>query len=153
MHLLQALFPIHRSERYFQLFGRAGFHEHQSLIPKDKISAYFDELCAISKRTGQPIILCSSKSFGGTDGNLRYGGPGISVAVNIAAKRNALQVMSALDELVIKLGGRPNIIKDSRLPLSVVQQAYPDYDRFKTRLQSYDSKRLFQSALTQRLDL
>ena len=50
-------------------------------------------------------------------------------------------------------GGWPNIIKDSRLTADVVSAAYPEYERFRLALRSFDPKRLYRSELSERLAL
>jgi hypothetical protein len=51
------------------------------------------------------------------------------------------------------VGGRPNAIKDSRLPRAVFDATYADCDRFRAIIDDWDPKRVFRSALTTRLGL
>ncbi len=61
--------------------------------------------------------------------------------------------MKYLDSLTVELGLTPYIIKDSRLPLEIVKQAYKHYDDFSSLLRKYDRDRLYRSELSNRLGL
>ena len=58
-----------------------------------------------------------------------------------------------LDSNLVLYGGRPNLIKDSRLPRQIVEACYPEIDEFRTKLHSFDPKRLFRSEMSERLGL
>ncbi|CAO3383410.1 FAD-binding oxidoreductase [Azospirillum argentinense] len=147
----QCLFPLHGSEAYFRLFGRAGFHEHQVIVPADRFTDYIEGVRDAA--AGTPIALASGKLFAGDSDLLRFSGSGICFAVNLPRRPGSAEVMGRLDRLMLELGGRPNIIKDSRLPRAVVEAAYPDCDRFRSILRDWDPGRLFRSELSERLGL
>ena len=84
---------------------------------------------------------------------LRFCGDGICFALNFPRVRGALELMRDLDFSLGEVGGRPNIIKDSRLPQTTVVAAYPQYSRFRSILHAWDPNRLFRSELTDRLGL
>jgi decaprenylphospho-beta-D-ribofuranose 2-oxidase len=147
------LFPIHGNELYFRLFGRAGFHESQVILPPDRLPDYLDRLRDGARRLGIAITLASTKLFAGTGDLLRFDGTGVSLAINLPRSRNSLAFLADLDRCVIELGGRPNAIKDSRLGRAVLDATYPESDRFRTILRQWDSKRRFCSDLSRRLAL
>jgi decaprenylphospho-beta-D-ribofuranose 2-oxidase len=151
--LQDALFPIHRAQLYFKLFGARGFHEYQVILPLEVMHEYLD---AIRKRLPTlrlPITLASAKAFDGPRDLLRFTGRGVCIALNFPRSEKAYQFMSFLDERVIALGGIPNIIKDSRLPRAVVDACYPGAVEFRTALRAFDPKRMFRSDLSERLGL
>lgn len=147
------LFPIHGNELYFRLFGRAGFHESQVILPPDRLPDYLDRIRDGVRRLGVPITLASAKLFAGAGDLLRYDGQGVSLAINLPRGRNALAFLDELDRGVIALGGRPSLIKDSRLSRAVVEATYPELDRFRAIRQAWDPKRRFRSDLARRLGL
>lgn len=148
-----ALFPLHKAQSYFALFGRRGFREYQAVLPEASIAAYVDAIRDYVGRHGIAITLGSAKAFAGERDLLRFTGTGICLAVNVPAGAEADRFMAFLDARVIALGGAPNIIKDSRLPRAVVDACYPQADRFRSALASFDSQRLFRSELSERLGL
>ena len=47
--LIQVIFPIHRKEGYFKLFGLKGFIESQILVSSKNIEMFMDEFLNIFK--------------------------------------------------------------------------------------------------------
>jgi len=151
--LLDALFPVHRAQGYFRLFGSRGFHEYQVLLPSDAMHEYLRAIEARIRRRPLAITLASAKVFAGTRESLRFTGDGICLALNLPRSESSLDVMAFLDERVVALRGVPNIIKDSRLPRAVVDACYPGADGFRSALRAFDPQRLFRSELSERLGL
>jgi decaprenylphospho-beta-D-ribofuranose 2-oxidase len=149
----RALFPIHGSELYFRAFGRSGFHEYQAIVPVKAFDQYMVGLRNAIRTARLPITLASAKLFGGNADLLRFSGDGICFALNFPRMPGAMELMRNLDLSLGEVGGRPNIIKDSRLPRSAVVAAYPEYSRFRSILHAWDPNRLFRSELTDRLGL
>jgi len=153
IELEDALFPIHAVQYYFKLFGSPGFHEYQMIIPVARISDYIEAVQAYLSRHPTAVTLASAKLFRGRQELLRFTGDGICFAVNVPRTSAAISFLAFLDELVISIGGMPNIIKDSRLPRSVVWKCYPEAQRFCDLLRKFDPDRLFKSELSERLGL
>jgi len=149
----RALFPIHGSEWYFRAFGKSGFHEYQALVPVKLFDRYMSGARHAIRKSRVPITLASAKLFGGNADLLRFCGEGISFALNFPRGGGATELMRDLDFLLGEVGGRPNIIKDSRLPQATVIAAYPEYSRFRSILHAWDPNRVFRSELTDRLGL
>ncbi len=135
------------------MFGRRGFIEYQVIVPRDRAEVYVRGLQSLLARGGLPSVLVSMKLFKGTQRLLRFEGDGACVTLYLARTNSAADVLPVLDELAVKTGSIPNIIKDSRLPLSAVRSLYPEYDLFRTALRSYDPERLLRSELSERLGL
>jgi decaprenylphospho-beta-D-ribofuranose 2-oxidase len=151
--LHEVLFPIHKSQTYFELFGRAGFYEYQVVLPRLRLIEYLESIRWKIANGSVVISLCSAKVFSGTSNLLRFTGDGICLALNIPRVSGANEFMTFLDKQVILLGGIPNIIKDSRLPRAVIDACYLGADTFRSSLKSFDSKRIFRSEISERLGL
>ena len=151
--LRDALFPIHATQFYFKLFGTSGFHEYQVVIPTEHIANYFEAIQDYLNRSPIAITLASAKFFHGKQDLLRFTGNGICFALNFPRNKESVPFLVFLDKLVISLNGIPNIIKDSRLPRSVVEACYPEIELFRNLLNTFDPKRRFRSELSERLGL
>jgi decaprenylphospho-beta-D-ribofuranose 2-oxidase len=151
--LKDALFPIHRKQLYFYLYGRKGFHEYQAIVPRAFASIYCDTIARFARRHSLTVPLLSIKSFCGKNELLRFSGNGMCIAVNLPRSEKALRMLRHLDEQLMQVGGQPNLIKDSRLPRDVVDACYPEADRFRRLLREYDRTRRYQSELSRRLSL
>jgi decaprenylphospho-beta-D-ribofuranose 2-oxidase len=147
------LFPVLGKEMYFRFFGTPGFHEYQVLLPSPSFPMFVDEVKRRLSRRPLAITLASGKLFSGRRDLLRFTGDGVCFALNFARSAAGMQFASFLDGLTCELSGWPNIAKDSRLPVSVVRSSYAEYDRFRSLLHSFDPQRLYQSELSQRLEL
>ncbi len=151
--LQDALFPTHKVQLYFKLFGVRGFHEYQVILPLEAMRDYLDTIRTSIRQRRLTITLASAKAFDGPRELLRFTGEGVCLALNFPRGEMAREFMPFLDERMIALGGVPNIIKDSRLPRAVVDACYPGADEFRAALCAFDPKRMFRSELSERLGL
>jgi decaprenylphospho-beta-D-ribofuranose 2-oxidase len=152
--LHEALFPLaRRGSRYFDLYGRRGFHEYQVLVPSPHFDGFAAELERRVRRHRIPVTLASAKFFGGKQEFLRFDGPGVCFAINLPRTAASARFLSLLDELSTGFRGIPNIIKDSRLPRAVAERAFPQFERFRRELLDFDPQRLYRSELSERLGL
>jgi decaprenylphospho-beta-D-ribofuranose 2-oxidase len=152
-NLFSFLFPVAWKVVYFELFGRAGFHEYQLIVPRDGFSDLVGALRAYLARHRTPVTLVSCKLFAGDRRYLRFDGAGLCLALDFPRGREGSLFASFLDDLVRDLRALPNIIKDSRLPREVVVACYPEYESFRQGLRVFDPIRLYRSEVSERLGL
>lgn len=153
MSLEDALFPSHRVQSYFKLFGAKGFYEYQAILPQNLAPEYFKAIHSQINQQYVSISLASAKSFSGPRELLRFSGAGICIALNFPRNDFGAKFMSFLDERILEFGGVPNIIKDSRLSREMVDSCYPGANEFRGMLRAFDPKRIFRSELSERLGL
>jgi decaprenylphospho-beta-D-ribofuranose 2-oxidase len=151
--IADALFPIHRVQGYYHFLGSHGFHEYQILLPKSVAGEYLNQLGSVAAELKIPITLASGKMFGGQQNLIRFSGEGVCFALNFMRSRQADVLLDWLDTNLVSYGGRPNLIKDSRLPRQIAEACYPGIDEFRLKIRSFDQKRLFRSEMSQRLGL
>jgi len=77
----------------------------------------------------------------------------VSFAINLRRGSAATAFLVALDQDMIRLDGRPNLIKDSRLPRAVFDAVFPEADLVRQGLRDRDPRRRFRSELSERLRL
>lgn len=154
MTLFESLYPIFgQKELYFSLFGRPGFIEYQCVIPLNRFAEYIDGIKSFAARRPVAFTLASAKLFSGKQDLLRFTGEGVCFILDFPRDATAAELLPYMDSLLLKCGGIPNIIKDSRLPKSVVASAYPEYEKFRQQLRAFDPKQRFRSEISQRLEL
>lgn len=151
--LVEFLFPVINKTIYYDLFGKKGFHETQVLIPFEQFAAVMKELQQGLKKHPVPITLASCKLFKGQPELLRFIGDGVVLALNFPRNADSAAFLEWWDALVVEARGLPNISKDSRLPLKVVEACYPQLNEFRSQLTQWDPQRVFQNSLSQRLQL
>ena len=155
IQLSEFIFPAYnyQSQIYFKLFGKRGFMEYQAIIPIATFNQYIRAVQLYLSRKPLSVTLASAKIFRGSKELLRFTGDGICFALNLSRSVDSINFIQYLDQLIIDLGGIPNIIKDSRLPQHVVAKTYSGYDYFRERILAYDPERLYRSGISERLGL
>jgi decaprenylphospho-beta-D-ribofuranose 2-oxidase len=97
--------------------------------------------------------VASFKIFRGQQKLLHYTGSGISYSLHIANTEGARKMLSEMDEINIRYGVITNLIKDSRLLAEMARAQYPEFEEFANRLKAFDPKRMWKTALSERLRL
>ncbi len=139
---------------YFHGFGNNGLHEYQVIVPVRQFSNYIESVQWWLRRNDLRITMASSKWFNGEQKFLRFNGAGVCFALDFPRCPIANQFLDFLDKLTIETQSTPNINKDSRLPLHVIERTYQaEYHDFRSKLLSFDPKRKYQSELSRRLEL
>jgi decaprenylphospho-beta-D-ribofuranose 2-oxidase len=152
-NLFDSLFPFARSSTYFRLFGPRGLMESQILLRLPDADNFLAELEKRIRKHRPPAIFISLKMMRGEESYLRFERHGPCVTINMVRNAVGYDFASVLDELTERFGGLPSIIKDSRLPKSVVEKCYPGVDAFRAELRAFDPARRFRSEVSRRLDL
>ena len=151
LDLFEFLFPVANKTRFFELFGKAGFHEYQMLFPAGRFAGAVARIRREVERRRVPITLASCKLFRGAQSLLRFDGSGVCLAFDFLRNVESAAFATFLDEVVMDRGGIPNVAKDSRLPREVVVRCYPEYEKFRGELARFDPRRLYRSAISERL--
>jgi decaprenylphospho-beta-D-ribofuranose 2-oxidase len=151
--LFDFLFPVARKVAYFRLFGRRGFHESQFLLARSAFLPFARDLERFLSEHHTPITLASAKLFEGAPRHLRFDGQGICLALDFPRGREAGPLLRFLDDAVTAYGGRPSVMKDSRLGAATVRACYPEYTVFKEALRRFDPARIYRSDVSARLEL
>ena len=80
-------------------------------------------------------------------------GEGYAIAINFPRNSKSANFAETLDKNTLYYKGRPNLIKDSRLPIEVLEATYSGTDEFRKKLKDFDPKRLVNSEFSRRLGL
>tara|TARA_B100000959_G_scaffold208613_1_gene219094 strand:+ start:3750 stop:5078 length:1329 start_codon:yes stop_codon:yes gene_type:complete len=151
--LIQVIFPYIGRESYFKLFGPKGFVESQILVSSKNIEIFMDEFLNIFKKHSPVITLFSLKNMRGEHNYLRFEDNSVCVSFDFTNTKKNMEFMRLVDKLCVKHKAIPSIIKDSRLDQKTVNDCYVYYQDFKNKLKNYDNKRVYQSAISNKLDL
>lgn len=157
--IFDSLFPFARRTTYFgyisyfHLYGSRGLVEYQIIVPYKEVESFLAEIHRLILMKRAAVVLISFKLFKGNRRLLRFENDGVCITLNFVRTREVLDFLVEIDKLVVETGIIPNIIKDSRLPMQVVQKCYPEYEVFRGALHSYDPERIFRSELSERLGL
>ena len=151
--LNSVLFPWHNKLFYFDAYGNRGYLNHQVIIPEKNINVYFKRFHELQRSLGIRIVLTMSKLFRGKQILLHFNGNGIGFGFDLINCKESISFLNKLDNINTELGCITCPIKDSRLTAIVAKKQYKEYDLFRQKLNDFDPKRIFKSALSDRLEL
>ena len=97
------------------------------------------------------ISLCHMKLFQGEQRHLSFDGSGFCLAIHAPANPRTFDFLRALDKVDNEFGCITNIVKDSRLPPSVIASQYSQLDIFRSKLGNYDPGFNFQNTISDKL--
>lgn len=149
----KASFPINGKEIYHKLFGKKGLREYQMIIPQSKWSDFESHFYNLIQSGKFKFTLGSLKLFKGEPGFLNFQKSGICLAFDAPSSKSTIEFFKKLDPLVIQNEGIANLSKDGRLESAVVRKMYPDYNKFRNSLKSFEKDKPLNSVLRSRLDL
>jgi decaprenylphospho-beta-D-ribofuranose 2-oxidase len=153
MNVLDAAFPLAKNSAYLAGFGRTGVREIQILLDATHINPFIRALESLPARERQPLIMASLKRFRGRQQSLSPTGAGYLIAIDFLPGKAADRLMAQIDELMLGMGGQPNLSKDSRIGREVAARSIRNYATFAEGLRRYDPSRRFCSELSERIGL
>jgi len=146
--------PLDMVRNWNRIYGPAGFLQWQFVIPfaaTSTLTTIVEEL----SRSGCTSFLAVLKSF--CEGNaapLSFAQSGWTLALDIPTGVSGLgALLDRLDDLVVEVGGRIYLAKDSRVRPELVPRMYPRLDEWRDVKARVDPQRRIMSDLARRLAL
>ena len=135
-----------------KIYGKRGFTQHQSVIPKESGAAGVRRFLDLLTRLGAASFLCVIKDCGAEgEGMLSFPKPGISIALDIPVRRNTAEVVARLNERVIEEGGRIYLTKDAFTTAEHFRAMEPRLDAWLEVKRRFDPEGRLKSAQSVRL--
>jgi FAD/FMN-containing dehydrogenase len=107
-------YPLDAIGHWNRLYGRRGFTQYQCVIPRAAGRAAVRGFLEVLVKRGGASPLCVIKDCGAEGlGLLSFPKPGISIALDIAIRRDTPELVNVLNERVIAEGGRIYLAKDT----------------------------------------
>jgi FAD/FMN-containing dehydrogenase len=125
-------YPLDAIRQWNLIYGRQGFLQYQCVIPETNIEA-FEELLDRIALSGMGSFLGVVKQFGSAPpaGMLSFPRPGLTIALDFAMRgERTLQLMQALDDVVLQSGGALYPAKDARMSPALFDASYPRWHSF-----------------------
>ena len=146
--------PLDKVRNWNRLYGKSGIIQWQIAVPEVSEHTLFDVIDSIQKAK-VPAFLAVLKKLGASNqAPLSFPMEGWTLAVDFPANDKRIYgFLDALDQELVKAGGRIYLAKDARLDPELIPKMYPDLDEWKSIRKNIDPDRRWQSDFSRRLNL
>lgn len=146
------LYPLDAILDWNRMYGRAGFHQFQCVVPDAQAGRGIPALMEAVSASGAGSFLAVLKTLGaGGRGHLSFPMPGFTLALDVPAGGAAEELLPRLERITLDHGGRIYLAKDSRLSPEGFRRMHPRLPEFRAVLERVDPHARFQSDLSRRL--
>lgn len=145
-------YPLDKMLHWNRMYGRRGFTQYQCVLPEAAGQSAARRFLELLTSRGGASFLCVIKDCGAEGaGLLSFPKPGISIALDIAIRADTKELVDALNELVIREGGRIYLAKDSFTSAEDFRRMEPRLPHFLAVRERYDPRRRIRSAQSIRI--
>ena len=146
--------PLDKVRNWNRLYGKSGIIQWQIAVPEVSEHALFDVIDSIKKAKVPAFLVVLKKLGASNQAPLSFPMQGWTLAVDFPANHKRIyRFLDALDQELMKVGGRIYLAKDARLDPELVPKMYPDLDEWKSIRHNIDPDRRWQSDFSRRLNL
>ncbi|NKN32883.1 FAD-binding oxidoreductase [Marichromatium bheemlicum] len=146
-HYVPYFYPLDAIQHWNRIYGRRGFYQYQCVIPPREAEAATAALLETIARLGEGSFLAVLKTFGRKPslGMLSFPRPGTTLALDFPNRGDKTRhLFEELDAIVREAGGALYPGKDARMPASLFQSGYPQWETFKKFIDPGFSSRFWQ---------
>ena len=147
-------YPLDKISSWNLFYGKKGFIQYQFVIPKyygidgiKKIITKITENDIFSYLTVLKIFNKKNKNF------LSFPIKGYTLALDFKISKKLVNFLPKLDDLIVSMGGRIYLAKDSLMSEKTFKKSYPKWIEFQQVREKYSAKNKFNSQQSIRLGL
>ncbi|GLQ16267.1 FAD-binding oxidoreductase [Maritalea porphyrae] len=146
-------YPLDAINGWNKIYGRKGFMQFQCTLPLASSREALHEILGKISSTGSGSFLSVLKRFGAQEGGISFPMEGYTLALDFPVSKKTIELMSQLDEITLKYGGRFYLAKDSRMSAATLDSSDNRSKHFATWRAENGLNTTFQSVQSQRLGL
>ena len=147
-------FPLDRILHWNRIYGRRGFVQYQCVIPKARSRDGLGEILELVARRGNPSFLAVLKLLAPDQaGWMAFPLEGYTLALDFPASAATFTLLSELDRILLKHGGRIYLAKDARQDCEMLEAGYPKLAAFRAMRRERGAVPRFRSLQSERLGL
>ncbi|MGR3514043.1 MAG: FAD-binding oxidoreductase [Paracoccaceae bacterium] len=146
-------FPLDKLHDWNRLYGKAGFHQFQCVVPIEAANALRESVEKIAK-SGLASPLAVLKRMGpGRAGYMSFPMEGYTLALDFRNTRDAERLIFELEDMTVAAGGRIYLAKDTLTRPNSIASMYPEHATWRKAVSKVDPKAAFETDLIRRLHL
>ena len=154
VHYAHYFFPLDALHDWNRLYGKAGFMQHQCVIPASAAPVALGEILNTVTASGLVSPLAVLKGFGPANDNLlSFARAGLTLTMDFAMSAATVTLFARLDDIVVAHGGRLYLAKDACMSMATFRCGYPQWQAFQEIRARYGALGRFASLQSQRLGL
>jgi decaprenylphospho-beta-D-ribofuranose 2-oxidase len=147
-------YPLDRIRNWNRLYGSRGFLQYQCAIPDPQGEVGIEACLHFLAKRRLGSFLTVLKRCGDDFSGIPFCKRGYTLALDIPLHSPSIaRELDALDDLVLRHGGRIYLTKDARLSASRFKAMVPEWEGFMETVRRYNPDGLCRSALSDRLEL
>jgi decaprenylphospho-beta-D-ribofuranose 2-oxidase len=152
VHPEDFFYPLDTIRDWNRMYGRRGMTQHQCVLPEQAGPGAVRRFLELLTSLGGASFLCVIKDCGpeGT-GLLSFPRPGTSIALDIAVRDGTQALIDALNEFVLREGGRIYLAKDAFTRPEHFRAMEPRLEEFQRVRRKWDPEGRIRSAQSVRL--
>jgi FAD/FMN-containing dehydrogenase len=153
LHPETFFYPLDSVSHWNRIYGRQGFTQYQCVLPVSEDRSTYRRFFDVFATRGGVSFLCVLKDAGAEGkGMLSFLMPGVSIALDVAIRgQQTRDLIDALNELVIELGGRIYLAKDAFTRAEHYRAMDPRLVAWEKVRRTWDPEGRIRSALSTRL--
>ena len=151
VHYNEFHYPLDNLNNWNRLYGSNGMLQYQFVLPDENAEAGIKEIFDLMKSAICESYLAVVKRFGDEKRILSFPMKGICVALDFPASKKVFELMTKMDEVVVKAKGRFYLAKDARMSREVFLETQPRVEEFLALKKNYDPQNIFSSLQSKRL--
>jgi FAD/FMN-containing dehydrogenase len=127
------LFPLDGIAHWNRMYGKRGFLQHQSVVPRADALPKLREMLSAIARSRQASFLSVLKIFGDREslGLMSFPRPGVTLALDFPMRgAETLELLDRLDAIVRDAGGAIYPAKDARMSPETFRASFPRREAF-----------------------
>jgi FAD/FMN-containing dehydrogenase len=127
------LFPLDGIGHWNRMYGKDGFFQHQSVVPRADAAPKLREMLSAIAKAKQASFLSVLKVFGDREaaGLMSFPRPGVTLALDFPARGSGtLELLERLDAIVRDAGGAIYPAKDARMSPATFRASFPGREEF-----------------------
>jgi L-gulonolactone oxidase len=127
------MYPLDSVQHWNRLYGRRGFHQFQSVVPRSEAQAAVSEMLKATSAAHQGSFLAVLKNFGNKEspGLMSFPMPGTTLALDFPNRGKITEdLLLELHRITSNARGRLYPAKDGCSPANSLENGYPNFGRF-----------------------